>query len=42
MKDLKYDSHTKEGMIGHLKQFHFKEISNITSIQIVNKKISAT
>ncbi|EMN49018.1 putative membrane protein [Leptospira interrogans str. L1207] len=38
MKDLKYDSHTKEGMIGHLKQFHFKEISNITSIQIVNKK----
>ncbi|EMO75637.1 hypothetical protein LEP1GSC127_1703 [Leptospira kirschneri str. 200801925] len=38
MKDLKYDSDTKEGMIGHLKQFHSKEISDITSVRIVNKK----
>lgn len=38
MKDLKYDSDTKEGMIGHLKQFYSKEISDITSVQIVNKK----
>ncbi|NDK05925.1 putative membrane protein [Leptospira kirschneri serovar Mozdok] len=38
MKDLKYDSDTKEGMIGHLKQFHSKEISDITSVRIENKK----
>lgn len=38
MKDLKYDPNTKEGMISHLNRFASEAISEIKSIEIVDKK----
>lgn len=38
MKNLKYDPNTKEGMINYLNRFDSEAISEIKSIEIVNKK----